>query len=71
MKVENGKILSLDSMNYNLLDINQSLAEQKNKLDDLINQSQKLIHQSRIHNIYKAHENDFIIDDNIFENDEI
>lgn len=65
------KVISLDSIDSRLIILNDSLKEQSIQLGDQILQSQKLIHQLRISNMYKAHENEFIIDDNIFENDEI
>jgi len=65
------KVISLDSIDSRLIILNESLKEQSLQLTDQILQSQKLIHQLRISNMYKAHENEFIIDDNIFENDEI
>ena len=67
----NKKIISLDSIEQRLVILNESLKEQSIQLNDQILQSQKSIHQLRINNMYKAHENEFIIDDNIFENDEI
>lgn len=70
-KVENNKVLSLDSIDSRLVSLKESLTEQSIQLNDQILQSQKHIHQLRISNMYKAHENEFIIDDNIFENDEI
>lgn len=70
-QLTNKKIISLDSLDERLVNINESLVLQSIQLNDQILQSQKTIHQLRINNMYKAHENDFIIDDNIFENDEI
>jgi uncharacterized protein YbaP (TraB family) len=64
-------IISLDSIENRLVALNESLIEQSIQLNDQLLQSQKVIHQLRINNMYKAHENDMIIDDNIFENDEI
>jgi uncharacterized protein YbaP (TraB family) len=71
ISLDNKKIISLDSIENRLIILNESLLEQSIQLNDQILQSQKLIHQLRINNMYKAHENEFIIDDNIFENDEI
>lgn len=71
INVENKSIISLDSIESRLNILNESLTKQNTQLNDQILQSQKVIHQLRINNMYKAHENDFIIDDNIFENDEI
>jgi hypothetical protein len=71
LELTNKKIITLDSTIGNLVEINNNLSNQNTQLNEQILQSQKLIHQLRINNMYKAHENDFIIDDNIFENDEI
>lgn len=69
--ITNKKIITLDSYLQPIVDVNNNLLQQNIQLNDQLLQSQKIIHQLRIHNMYKAHENDFIIDDNIFENDEI
>jgi len=71
ISVSNKIIISLDSIENRLITLNESLIEQSIQLNDQLLQSQKVIHQLRINNMYKAHENDMIIDDNIFENDEI
>jgi hypothetical protein len=71
MLLQNKQILSLDSLTEKLTEINNVLLTQNNQIIDMSTQTQKIIHQLRINNMYKAHENDFIIDDNIFENDEI
>lgn len=67
----NKKIITLDSLRQPIVDVNNNLIQQNIQLNEQLLQSQKVIHQLRIHNMYKAHENDFIIDDNVFENDEI
>lgn len=67
----NKQIITLDSTDVSLTNINNNLLTQNNIITDLLLQQQKVIHQLRISNMYKSHENDFIIDDNIFENDEI
>ena len=64
-------IISLDSIENRLITLNESLIVQSIQLNDQLLQSQKVIHQLRINNMYNAHENEMIIDDNIFENDEI
>jgi len=70
-QLQNKKIISLDSLTERLVEINESLITQNTQMIDLSTQNQKITHQLRILNMYKAHENDFIIDDNIFENDEL
>lgn len=69
--LENKKIISLDSIDGRLVELGSILTLQNIQMTDQLLQTQKIIHQLRIQNMYKAHENDFIIDDNIFENDEI
>jgi hypothetical protein len=66
-----GKLLDLSSTSGELNVIVENLGNQEEILLDQSGLTQRLIHQLRISNMYKAHENDFIIDDNIFENDEI
>ena len=67
----NKVIITLDSLTPDLQSINSVLLDQNINLIDELQNSKKIIHQLRINNMYKSHENDFIIDDNIFENDEI
>ena len=71
IQITNRQIITLDSLDGKLMELNNSLTQQSIQMTDQNLQTQKVIHQLRIQNMYKAHENDFIIDDNIFENDEI
>jgi hypothetical protein len=71
INLENNIVISLDSVESRLTILNDTLVNQSTQLNEQILQSQKVIHQLRINNMYKAHENDMIIDDNIFENDEL
>ena len=66
-----GSLTDLSSTSGELNVIVENLGNQESILLDQSGLTQRLIHQLRISNMYKAHENDFIIDDNIFENDEI
>ena len=66
-----GKLVDLSSTSGELNVIVENLGDQESILLNQISLTQKLIHQLRISNMYKAHENDMIIDDNIFENDEL
>jgi hypothetical protein len=66
-----GTLKDLSSTSGELNVIVENLGDQESILLNQINLTQKLIHQLRIGNMYKAHENDFIIDENIFENDEL
>jgi len=64
-------LTNLNSTEGELTVIVKNLDDQAALLRDQISQNQKILHQLRIQNLYKASENDFIIDENIFENDEI
>jgi hypothetical protein len=66
-----GRVITLDGNQDDIQALTAKLEETRILLDDSINVNKKILHQSRIHNMYKAHENDFSIDDNIFENDEL
>ena len=71
IKLKDKLIVSLDSIRGDLVNINESLGDQSIKIKQLMIQQQKSTHQLRINTMYKAHENDMVIDDNIFENDEL
>lgn len=69
--LQNKNFISLDSLESKINVLNETISDQSSKMNDLLNQNKKMTNQLRIHNMYSAHENDFVIDDNIFENDEI
>ena len=69
--IKNKTIISLDSLSPTLSIINDGLASQTTLLQNQLLKIDKAVHQLRINNMYNSHENDFVIDDNIFENDEI
>lgn len=71
MIIQNRSIITLDSFQSTLSLVNQNLQAQSVLLETQISQLEKTVHQLRIQNMYSAHENDFVIDGNIFENDEI
>jgi hypothetical protein len=66
-----GKVITIDSVEDDIQVLTAKLAEQIILITDLTLVTKKNLHQSRIANMYKVHENDFVIDPNIFENDEI
>lgn len=66
-----GKVITIDSVEDDIQTLIAKLAEQIILITDLTLVTKKNLHQSRIANMYKVHENDFVIDPNIFENDEI
>lgn len=69
--LQNKNFISLDSLESKINVLNETISDQSSKMNDLLNQNKKMTNQLRIQNMYSAHENDFVIDDNIFENDEI
>lgn len=66
-----GQVITLDGNQDDIQSLTAKLEETRILLEDQLAVTKKVLHQNRIHNMYKAHENDFSIDDNIFENDEI
>lgn len=66
-----GRVITLDGNQDDIQALTAKLEETRVLLDDTLLVNKKVLHQNRIHNMYKAHENDFTIDDNIFENDEL
>lgn len=66
-----GQVITLDGNQDDIQILTAKLEETRILLEDSLLVTKKVLHQSRIHNLYKAHENDLTIDDNIFENDEL
>jgi hypothetical protein len=66
-----GRVITLDADENDIQSLTAKLEETRILLEDQLLVTKKVLHQNRIHNMYKAHENDFNIDDNIFENDEL
>jgi hypothetical protein len=64
-------LTDLSSTEGELTVIVKNLSNQEALIREQITQNQKILHQLRISNMYNASENDFIIDENIFENDEL
>ena len=65
--ITNKSIITLDSNIPDLSHIEDSLNTQAIKLEDQLLTAQKVLQQAKILNIYKAHENDFIADETIFD----
>ena len=66
-----GQVITMDGNQDDIISLTAKLEETRILLEDQLLVTKKVLHQNRIHNMYKAHENDFSIDDNIFENDEL
>jgi len=66
-----GQVITLDGNQDDIQSLTAKLEQTRILIDDILLVNKKVLHQNRIHNMYKAHENDLTIDDNIFENDEL
>lgn len=66
-----GRVITLDTDENDIQSLTAKLEQTRILLEDQLAVTKKVLYQNRIHNMYKAHENEFSIDDNIFENDEI
>lgn len=66
-----GQVITIDGNQDDIQTLTSKLEETRILLEDQLLVTKKVLHQNRIHNMYKAHENDLTIDDNIFENDEL
>lgn len=66
-----GQVITLDGNQDDIQSLTVKLEETRVLLQDQLLITKKVLHQNRILNMYKAHENEFEIDDNIFENDEL
>lgn len=66
-----GQVITLDGNQNDIQSLTAKLEETRILLEDQLLVTKKVLHQNRILNMYKAHENDLTIDDNIFENDEL
>jgi hypothetical protein len=65
-----GQVIRTDSDAAGQKAITITLNENKELIDEQLTVMQGLLTQARVLNIYKAHENDFIVDDRMFsEND--
>ena len=66
-----GQVITLDGNQDDIQALTEKLEQTRILMNDILLVNKKVLHQNRIQNMYKAHENDIIMDDNIFENDEI
>lgn len=65
--IKSGQIISLDSLDARLIELEGVLAHQTVKISDQINLNHSMIQQLKVANIYKSYETDVIIDETIFE----
>lgn len=65
------KVITLDSPDIRLTELLSTTDQQRISINDLVRVTKQVLYQNRINNMYNANAQDLIIDNNIFENDEI
>lgn len=61
-----GQVIRTDSDAAGQRAITVTLEANKELIEEQLNVLESMLTQTRIYNIYKAHENDFVIDERIF-----
>ena len=64
-------LINLNSTEGELTVIIENLTDQAVILKEQLLETQKILHQEKINNLYNSNASDLVIDDKIFENDEI
>ena len=68
--LKNGSVISLDSLDNRLIELNKTLLNQITILDDQISHQEQIVGQLKVANIYKSYETDIVIDEKIFDTEE-
>lgn len=68
--LKNGSVISLDSLDNRLIELNKTLLNQITIMDDQISHQEQIVGQLKVANIYKSYETDFVIDEKIFDTEE-
>ena len=68
--LKNGSVISLDSLDNRLIELNKTLLNQITIMDDQISHQEQIIGQLKVANIYKSYETDIVIDEKIFDTEE-
>ena len=68
--LKNGSVISLDSLDNRLIELNKTLLTQVSRMDDQISHQEQIIGQLKVANIYKSYETEFVIDEKIFDTEE-
>jgi hypothetical protein len=68
--LKNGSVISLDSLDNRLIELNKTLLNQITILDDQISHQEQIVGQLKVANIYKSYETDFVINEKIFDTEE-
>jgi hypothetical protein len=68
--LKNGSVISLDSLDNRLIELNKTLLTQVTRMDDQISHQEQIVGQLKVANIYKSYETDIVIDEKIFDTEE-
>lgn len=68
--LKNGSVISLDSLDNRLIELNKTLLNQIIIMDDQISHQEQIVGQLKVANIYKSYETDIVIDEKIFDTEE-
>ena len=68
--LKNGSVISLDSLDNRLIELNKTLLNQIIIMNDNISHQEQIIGQLKVANIYKSYETDIVIDEKIFNTEE-
>jgi hypothetical protein len=68
--LKNGSVISLDSLDNRLIELNKTLLTQVTRMDDQISHQEQIVGQLKVANIYKSYETEFVIDEKIFDTEE-
>jgi hypothetical protein len=68
--LKNGSVISLDSLDNRLIELNKTLLNQITIMDDQISHQEQIVGQLKVANIYKSYETDIVIDEKIFDTEE-
>lgn len=68
--LNNGSIISIDSIDPRLVELNKTLLDQITIMNDQISHLEQTVGQLKVANIYSSYENDIVIDEKIFNTEE-
>ena len=68
--LKNGSVISLDSLDNRLIELNKTLLNQITVMNDQISHQEQIVGQLKVANIYKSYETDIVIDEKIFDTEE-
>jgi hypothetical protein len=68
--LKNGSVISLDSLDSRLVELNKTLLNQITIMNDHISHQEQIVGQLKVANIYKSYETDIVIDEKVFDTEE-